>query len=48
MAGNVRELRNSVFRAVMLAKNGHVQITASDLKLSQGAQQNTGKSATEP
>ncbi|HEX4602692.1 MAG TPA: sigma 54-interacting transcriptional regulator [Candidatus Angelobacter sp.] len=39
--GNVRELRNSVFRAIMLAKNAHVEITASDLKLNQGAQQNS-------
>jgi transcriptional regulator with PAS, ATPase and Fis domain len=41
--GNVRELRNSVFRAVMLAKNAHVEITATDLKLSQGAQPGSGK-----
>jgi transcriptional regulator with PAS, ATPase and Fis domain len=41
--GNVRELRNSVFRAVMLAKNAHVEITATDLKLSQGAQPVSGK-----
>jgi transcriptional regulator with PAS, ATPase and Fis domain len=35
--GNVRELRNSIFRAVMLARNAHVEITAADLKLNQAA-----------
>ena len=33
--GNIRELRNSVFRAVMLAKNADREITAMDLKLPQ-------------
>ncbi len=31
--GNVRELRNTIFRAVMLAHNPEVEITAEDLKL---------------
>src|SRR5437588_4544241 len=31
--GNVRELKNSVFHAVMVAKNPQVQITAADLEL---------------
>ncbi|HEU5412318.1 MAG TPA: sigma 54-interacting transcriptional regulator [Candidatus Angelobacter sp.] len=33
--GNIRELRNCVFRAVMLAKNADREITAADLKLPQ-------------
>ena len=33
-SGNVRELRNSIFRAVMLARSPEVEITADDLKLS--------------
>ncbi|HST77927.1 MAG TPA: sigma 54-interacting transcriptional regulator [Verrucomicrobiae bacterium] len=33
--GNIRELRNAVFRAVMLAKDAHREITAADLKLPQ-------------
>jgi len=33
--GNVRELRNGIFRAVMLAKNAHIEVTAADLKLNQ-------------
>lgn len=35
--GNVRELRNCIFRAVMLARNAHAEITAADLKLNQAA-----------
>jgi predicted DNA-binding protein (UPF0251 family) len=31
--GNIRELRNSVFNAVMLARNPQLEITAADLKL---------------
>lgn len=42
-AGNVRELRNSVFRAIMLAKNAHVEITGADLKLNHAAPLNEGK-----
>ncbi len=42
-AGNVRELRNSVFRAVMLAKNAHAEITAADLKLNPAAPMGEGK-----
>lgn len=33
--GNIRELRNSVFRAVMLAKHADREITAADLELPQ-------------
>jgi predicted DNA-binding protein (UPF0251 family) len=36
-AGNVRELRNSIFRAIMLARNANVEITPTDLKLKQAA-----------
>lgn len=43
-AGNVRELRNSVFRAIMLAKNAHVEITGSDLKLNHAAPLSESKS----
>jgi DNA-binding NtrC family response regulator len=32
--GNARELRNAVFRAVMLARNPEIEVTADDLKLS--------------
>ncbi len=35
--GNIRELRNCVFRAVMLAKNPEREITAADLRLPQCA-----------
>jgi transcriptional regulator with PAS, ATPase and Fis domain len=42
-AGNVRELRNSVFRAIMLARNAHVEITAADLKLNHAAPLSEGK-----
>jgi transcriptional regulator with PAS, ATPase and Fis domain len=42
-AGNVRELRNSIFRAVMLARNAHLEITAADLKLNQAAPPGEGK-----
>ena len=42
-AGNVRELRNSVFRAIMLARNAHVEITAADLKLNHAAPLGEGK-----
>lgn len=42
-AGNVRELRNSIFRAIMVAKNAHAEITAADLKLNQVAPLNDGK-----
>ncbi|HEX3584924.1 MAG TPA: sigma 54-interacting transcriptional regulator [Candidatus Angelobacter sp.] len=42
-AGNVRELRNSIFRAIMLARNAHVEITAAELKLNQGAPLSEGK-----
>ena len=42
-AGNVRELRNSIFRAIMVAKNAHAEITAADLKLNQVAPLNEGK-----
>jgi transcriptional regulator with PAS, ATPase and Fis domain len=42
-AGNVRELRNCVFRAVMLAKNAHAEITSTDLKLNHAAPLNEGK-----
>lgn len=42
-AGNVRELRNSVFRAVMLAKNAHTEITGADLKLKHAAPLGEGK-----
>src|SRR5579864_8596235 len=45
-AGNVRELRNSVFRAIMLAKNASVEITSSDLKLNKNIQQDNGKALT--
>ena len=41
--GNVRELRNSIFRAVMLARNAHMEITAADLKLNQAAPLSEGK-----
>jgi len=41
--GNVRELRNSIFRAVMLARNAHAEITAADLKLNQAAPLSEGK-----
>jgi transcriptional regulator with PAS, ATPase and Fis domain len=43
-AGNVRELRNSVFRAIMLAKNAHVEITGGDLKLNHAAPLSESKS----
>jgi transcriptional regulator with PAS, ATPase and Fis domain len=33
--GNIRELRNCIFRAVMLAKNPAVEITVADLRLPQ-------------
>ena len=42
-AGNVRELRNSIFRAIMLARNAHLEITPADLKLNQAAPQSEGK-----
>jgi len=42
-AGNVRELRNSIFRAIMMARNAHVEITAADLKLNQAVPLNEGK-----
>jgi transcriptional regulator with PAS, ATPase and Fis domain len=42
-AGNVRELRNSIFRAIMLAKNAHVEITAAELKLNHAAALSEGK-----
>ncbi len=42
-AGNVRELRNSIFRAVMLARNAHLEITAADLKLNHAAPLSEGK-----
>ena len=41
--GNVRELRNSIFRAVMLARNAHAEITAADLKLNHAAPLNESK-----
>ena len=42
-AGNVRELRNSIFRAIMMARNAHLEITAADLKLNQAVPLNEGK-----
>lgn len=42
-AGNVRELRNSVFRAIMLAKNASVEITSADLKLNRESAPSQGK-----
>jgi two-component system response regulator FlrC len=42
-SGNVRELRNAVFRAIMLAKNAQVEITSVDLKLHQESAPGQGK-----
>src|SRR6185437_3496698 len=44
--GNIRELRNCVFRAVMLAKNAHHEITAADLKLPQAKTASPAKDST--
>ena len=47
--GNVRELKNSVFHAVMVAKNPQVQISAADLELPEVSISNgngSGKGAT--
>ncbi|HZE25327.1 MAG TPA: sigma-54 dependent transcriptional regulator, partial [Blattabacteriaceae bacterium] len=42
-SGNVRELRNSIFRAIMLAKNAEVEITSVDLKLNRESMPGNGK-----
>src|SRR5438309_5427991 len=42
-SGNVRELRNSIFRAIMLAKNAEVEITSLDLKFNRDSMPGHGK-----
>ncbi len=45
--GNVRELRNCIFRAVMLARHSPAVVSASELRLENGASSGNGKAALE-